>query len=523
MDAAKASWRAAAYCRLSREDGDKAESDSIVNQRRCIEDYCHSHPDFHIVDLYPDDGATGTNFDREQFKRMLADIDAGKINCVIVKDLSRFGRDYIDMGYYLERYFPQKNVRFVAINDGVDSLRGPYDMLLPLKNVFNTQYAKDISEKVRTAFRAKQTRGEFCGAFACYGYLKDPENKNRLIIDPVAAKVVERIFQMTAGGIGQVRIAKALNEEGVPCPSDYKRMMGMKYTNSKRLQQTCYWTYSTVHKILRNEIYIGNMVSNRSVRAGMHARARTADRSKWIIVEGTHEPIISRDLWDTVQSVIVSHAKPADFTENVGLFAGFLRCGDCGRAMTKTTWSGRTTYSCGSYHRYGFTACSSHYIKENDLIQIVLDDLNKIISQVSDLKKLVEQSQVPASSMEHSDGGRKRLEAALARVQRLKQDAYEDYRDKLLSREEFLRYSEDYALQEEKLAEQLAALEKRDASKALPPRPWVDELLRTGQVSALDRAALAQAVEVIRVFEGRHIEITYRFSDALSALLEKEL
>ena len=513
-EAAGAVYRAAAYCRLSREDGDKPESDSIVNQQRVIEDFCARRPEFRISGVYPDDGATGTNFDRGQFRRMIADIEAGEINCVIVKDLSRFGRDYIDMGFYLERYFPDRGVRFIAINDGVDSADGPYDLLLPLKNVFNAQYAKDISEKVRSAFRAKQKRGEFCGAFACYGYLKDPENGNRLIVDPAAAEVVRRIFRMTAEGIGQVGIAKALNDDGIPCPSDYKRMMGMKYTNGQCLREPCRWTYSTVHKILRNETYIGNMVSNRSVRATMHGRAKAADRSEWIVVEGTHEPVVSREVWDAVQAVIAKNTRPIDFEGHVGLFAGFLRCGACGHALIKTTRKGSTTYSCGAYRRCGVTACSSHSIREDELCAIVLGDLNRIIAGAGNLEELAERSLRQAPSTEREESRRRRLRTALERVRRLKQSAYEDYRDRLLSREEFLRYRADYDEQEESLARQLA--EPREDAAA-SRQPWTERLLKLGRLERLDRATLAQAVAGIRVFEDGRIEIVYRCSgEALS-------
>ena len=216
----KPNIRVAGYLRLSREDGDRPESDSILSQQRLIEDYCTHHPEFRVVGYYPDDGFTGTNFNRPSFGKMLEDIEGGKIDCVICKDLSRFGRDYIDMGHYLERYFPTHHVRFIAINDGVDSLSGPYDMLLPLKNVFNTQYAKDISGKVRSAFAVKQKRGEFVGAFASYGYLKDPNQRNKLMVDPVASQVVQRIFHMAANGAGQIRIAQQLNAEKIPCPSE---------------------------------------------------------------------------------------------------------------------------------------------------------------------------------------------------------------------------------------------------------------------------------------------------------------
>ena len=189
-------WRTAAYLRLSREDGDKAESDSIANQHKQLEQYLAEHPELELVDYYQDDGYTGTNFDRPAFRRMEADINQGKVNCVMVKDLSRFGRDYIEMGRYLEKAFPSQGVRFIAVNDHVDSERGRYDMLLPMKNLFNTQYARDISDKVRSAIHTKQQRGEFVGAFASYGYRKDPDNHNHLLIDPPAAQVVQRIFDL---------------------------------------------------------------------------------------------------------------------------------------------------------------------------------------------------------------------------------------------------------------------------------------------------------------------------------------
>lgn len=520
MSAAKERYRAARYGRLSREDGDKPESDSIVNQLHLMEDYCSRHPELDVVGDYTDDGFTGTNFDRPGFRRMVRDIEAGKIDCVIVKDLSRFGRDYIDMGYYLERWFPAMGVRFIAVGDGVDSLNGPYDMLLPLKNIFNAQYARDISAKVRSAFKTKQRRGEFVGAFASYGYLKDPEDHNHLIIDPVAAGTVLRIFEMAARGIGQVRIAKQLNAEGIPCPSEYKRQMGERYTNGQRLESTSYWTYATIHRMLQNEMYLGRMVSARSVRTDMHGKARAADRSDWIVVEGTHEPIVSQQLWDTVQAQISKNARPIDFAGNVSRFAGLLLCGDCGRAMCKTTWNGRVTYSCGSYHRYGASVCSPHYVREDTLSAIILEDLNRVIAAVTDLRALAERhSSSPSAARQESE--KRRLRAALERIRRLKKSAYEDYRDKLLTQEEFIRYKTDYDQQEADIARQLerAAGESDDL---LLRRSWADVLVRMGRLTELDRATLVQTVKSVRVFEDRRLEITYLFSDELRPLLEPQ-
>lgn len=295
LSPSQAIWRAALYTRLSREDGDKPESDSIANQRSLLEDFAARQPDLQVIGQYSDDGFTGTNFQRPDFQRMIADIEAGKINCVIVKDLSRFGRDYINSGRYLERWFPEHGVRFLAINDHIDSENGPYDMLLPFKNVFNEQYARDISNKVKSAMQSKQRQGQFIGAFASYGYRKDPEDHNKLLIDPCAAAVVQRIFDLYEQGNGKIRIAKLLNEEGIPCPSEYKKLNGERYHNGQKLGKTTYWTYSTIHRMLKNQMYIGNMEQGRAPRQIMHGRAKQLDRSQWTVVEGTHEPIISRD------------------------------------------------------------------------------------------------------------------------------------------------------------------------------------------------------------------------------------
>ncbi len=513
-------YHVALYERLSREDGDRPESDSIVNQQRLLEDYCAHHPEFQIVGHYSDDGYTGTNFDRPAFRRLLSDIEAGAVTCVIVKDLSRFGRDYIDMGHYLERHFPSHAVRFIAVNDGVDSQRGPYDMMLPLKNVFNAQYAKDISEKVRSAFEVKQRRGEFVGAFASYGYRKDPENHNHLIADPAAAAVVLRIFELAASGVGQVRIAMILNQENIPCPSAYKRLMGERYANSKKLDSTHYWTYSTVHRILQNEMYLGNMVQGRYIRPTMHGKAKKADPRDWIVAEGTHEAIVSRELWNTVQAQIAKNTRAPNFDRNVGLFAGFLKCGDCGRAMVKTRRGDRLYYSCGSYRRYGAAVCSSHTAHPDELEQIILADLNQLIRAVNDLQTIAENNREKEGCANNKASERQCLDTALSRVRRLKQSSYEDYRDKLLSRDEFLRYKADYDRQEQTLLQQLERTGE-DRADSLPEQPWVDNLVRLGKLTELDRITLAQTVKEIRVFEGNKIEIHYIFSEELRPLLEK--
>ncbi len=509
-------WKAGLYMRLSRDDGDKAESDSIASQRSLLESFAERIPDLQVFSSYSDDGFTGTNFDRPHFKKMISDIEAGYLNCVIVKDLSRFGRDYIDVGHYLERWFPDHGVRFIAVNDNIDSNKGQYDMLLPVKNIFNEQYARDISQKVRSAMQTKQRQGNFIGAFACYGYQKDPDDHNHLIIDPYAAKIVSRIFTMYEQGVGKIRIAKILNQESIPCPSEYKRLSGEKYHNGQRIQNTTYWTYATIHRILNSQIYIGNMVQGRSPRQTMHGKAKLVDASQWFVVPNTHEAIISSDQWERVQNLLQRDTRNLNFKENISPLAGFLRCGDCGRAMSKTNHKSGISYCCGSYKRYGPTVCSPHHISYRELEDILLTDLNTIISNVGDLKALADETaQKPEKRELHTE--LERLNGKLELLYRKKKSAYEDYQEGLIDRKDYIRYKEEYDQQETQLNDQIEQLNVPQQEDVLE-RPWVDSLLKHGKLTELDRATIAETIKQILIFADGRVEITYTFSDDLGLL-----
>lgn len=512
----KTIWRTALYARLSRDDGDKPESDSIANQRKLLERFFAGQAQMELVDFYSDDGYTGYNFDRPDFQRMVLDIEAGKVNCVVVKDLSRFGRNYIDVGYYLERWFPKRGVRFIALGDAIDSEKGAYDISLPVKNVVNEQYARDISRKVRSSFQVKQQNGEFIGAFASYGYRKDPEDHNKLLIDPPAAAVVRQIFTLYEQGMGKIRIAKLLNEEKIPCPSEYKRLNGEKYHNGQRLGGTSYWTYATIHRILKNQMYAGRMEQGRAPRQGMHGKAKQLPREQWTVVKGTHEAIIEPDQWERVQTLLQKDTRTLNFEQNVSPFAGFLRCGDCGRAMSKTNHPGGIYYCCGSYKRYGPSVCTRHGIAHRDLEQLVLDDLNKIIASVEDLHVLVQEAQEGAKLPDWR-AEQERVRGSLNRAQRLRKEAYEDYKDGLISREDYLRYKKDYQDQEDRLSAQLEHLQEQDERQE--ESPWISQLLKLGKLTELDRATVAETIKEILVYED-HVEITYNFSDDLGLLCE---
>lgn len=519
-------FNVAIYIRLSREDGDKEESDSVGNQRKLLTEYVAKKEDFIVYDTYIDDGYSGTNFNRPSFQRMIADIEDGKVNCVVVKDLSRFGRDYIDTGRYLERYFPELGVRFISVTDSIDSMKQAYDMLLPIKNIFNEQYARDISKKIQATVKSKQKAGEFIGAFTSYGYKKSPVNKNKLVIDDYAADVVRRIFSLYIQGYGKQKIAKLLNAEGILCPAEYKKVNGENYKNCNRLESTTYWSYSTINSILHREMYVGNMVQG-TKHQRMRSKQKKMPKEDWIIVENTHEPIIDKETWDKAQSLLLKRTRELDLETNKNIFAGFVKCGDCGRAMAKNMWrraDGSKTYSlyCGTYKRNGKQYCTPHTLPMAVLEDIVLNDLKAIVHNVDDLKELVQSQSFTASKVKKiTDTELSKVKAELERVKKLKKSIYEDYRDELISKEEFLSYREDYLKKEELYSKQIEALEEKkkdNVTEDVFETPWLKRLLELKDIEALDRDIVVEMISEIKVYENRKIKITYNFGNELEHL-----
>ncbi len=516
----------AVYIRLSREDGDKEESDSVGNQRKLLTEYVSKMENLIVYDVYVDDGYTGTSFNRPSFKRMIADIEEGKVNCVLVKDLSRFGRDYIDTGRYLERVFPELGVRFISVSDGIDSIRQAYDMLLPIKNIFNEQYARDISKKIQATVKSKQKAGEFIGSFTSYGYKKSPTDKNKLVIDEYAAEVVRKVFRLYVGGMGKQSIAKFLNAEGILCPSEYKMAKGENYKNCNRLESTSYWTYSTINVMLKNEMYIGNMVQGKKHQR-MRSRQKLVKKENWIVVKGTHEPIIDLETWEKTQKLLSKRHRDMGLEEHKNIFAGFIICGDCGRAMMKNFWKradGSRMYSfyCGTYKRHGKEYCTPHTLPFNILEEIVRNDLKAIIQNVNDLQRLVENPSFSYPKAEEI--ARKELvkvKAELERVQRLKKSVYEDYKEGLISKEEFFAYREDYLKKEELYKKQMETLEEKmqeGVAEDVFETTWMKRLLEMKDIEKLDREVIVEMVDQIVVYENRKIKISYNFGNEFEHL-----
>lgn len=509
-------WKIAVYLRLSKEDGDKDESDSIVSQRNMISSYVNKNlfEESIIVGEFVDDGYTGTNFNRPQFQKMINLVETGEINCVIVKDLSRFGRDYIGVGEYLEKYFPLHDVRFIAINDGYDTISTSSndEFVMPIKNIFNAQYSKDISKKVKSSFRTLQSNGQFVGAFACYGYKKSDKDKHKLVIDKPAAIVVKRIFNLFLSGQGKQKIAKILNAENIPCPSEYKRLNGLNYTNGQRLELTKYWTYSTINNILHNRMYIGDMVQNKSIRKIVRGRAKKNKKENWIIKESTHEPIIDKNVWDATQNLLEKNTRQLNFQQNVGLFAGYIFCGDCNRAMSKITNKYKTktttTYICGTYKRYGSEVCNRNAIRTEELEELVLKKLNEQLNKIDKLE---------ISSKKSTFGNNeelKKYELLLEKIYSKKKGVYEDYREGILTKEEYLSYKNDYCKDEERLLGQIKSL-KEEQGNITNENEWLERLKKYKKIDNLNRELIAEILDRIIVYKKDdcvEVKIIFKFS-----------
>lgn len=522
-------YKVGTYLRLSRDDGDKYESDSISSQRDMINKYINDNTDLILFKEYSDDGFSGTNFDRPSFIQMIQDIEDNKIDCVIVKDLSRFGRDYIETGRYLERFFPEKNIRFIAINDNIDSMKQQLDILVPIKNIFNENYARDISKKVSTSLRTKQEQGEFIGSFASYGYKKNPLDKHKLIIDEYAASIVRKIYKMFVDGMSKQKIANQLNEDGILCPSAYKMSVNPNYINGRAKNNKYAWSYNTIMEILTKEIYIGNMCQRIQKSNGIRSRGKKTDKDERIIVKNTHEPIIDLITWNKVQSLINKNKSQSSKKGEMSALSGFLICGDCGKKMVKyyTYFSNDKKvfyFACASYRRYGKSVCTKHTVRYEYIENLVLNDLNKAISKITDLKKLADQNKKNKIIKYNPKNEIEKTNIELSKVNNLKMGLYEDYKEGLITKEEYLQYKDEYTEKENLLTQKINVLSNAKNENDILESEWIKRLIKFKKIEQLDRDLVSLFVKYIKVYEKDKIQIKikYNFSDELKEILEEE-
>ena len=525
-----APWKAALYIRLSREDGDKAESNSITSQREILKEYLKLHPDIEAYDFYVDDGWSGTNFDRPAFKRMMEDIYSGHLNCVIVKDLSRFGRNYTDAGHYLDNVFVRWQIRFIALNNALDTAAGSMNaatrcITVGVQNVINESLAATTSVNVRGTLNVNREQGKFIGSFAAYGYRKDPADHHKLLIDPETAPVVQLIFRKFIDGRSIIGIAKDLNELGIPNPTRYKQLKGLHYRHPAGQKLDGLWPDSSVRRILRNEIYIGNMVQGKTTTVSYKiSNCRSIPQRDWIVVENTHEAIIDRETFETAQSLFNRFTRTAPQKRDKDLFSGFLRCADCHAAMNKKVnrhpYGTYLYYRCSTARKKNRSACTNHTIRADKLETAVLTTIQTMVDAAVTMDKLVQRIHAsPAKKQEahHLRSAIATHEAELHKYRQMVLELYPDWKNGLLAKEEYLALKAQLNEKIAALERSLANLEKSQeafAGGAAEDNAFLAHFTKYGTIDALTRPLLVELVDKIYIHEGGKITIKFKFEDA---------
>ena len=526
-------WKVGIYCRLSSDDGDNSESDSIKNQKELISMFLEKEKDIEIYDYYIDDGFSGTSFDRPSFTRMSEDIVGRRINMIVVKDLSRFGRNYIDTGRYLENIFPLYNVRFISINDSIDSFKDPEsinNMIVPFKNILNDEYAKDISKKVKSVYRTKALKGEFVGGTTPYGYKKDPNNKYHLIIDEEEAPTVRLIFQRALAGDGKIKIAKWLNDNYILSRKEKQRRQKRGLSLDGRIGEMRYrWNIHQVGEALHNETYIGSVVQNKSTTVSYkNHQVIHRPRSEWIIVPNMHEPIISKDDFDKVQELISERFFREKEATNFSLYRNKIVCADCKRAMSRQDdhRGGRnfSKYYCSGNQKLGI--CSPHSINSEELDKIVLETILKQIKLVINLNKVIAKynsSNENARIKEEYLFSISNLNNCIEKYKKLKKMTYEDWKLGILNQEEYNNTTSDYDKEIENLKLELQAKEKVYKENLLQLKRddyWIEHFRRNKKVKVLTREVIEELIHKIYIHEDSSVTIKFKYQDEFSEALK---
>ena len=531
-------YYAAIYLRLSKEDGDsstgeKKESNSIANQRKLIEDYLTKHPEINFVQEFCDDGFTGANFDRPDFQKMIERVKQRKINCIIVKDLSRFGRDYIDSGRYIEKIFPALGVRFIAINDNYDSAQSQQagnEIILPFKNLINDSYSRDISIKIRSNLDIKRRNGEFVGNHVLYGYLRAEEDKNKLVIDQTVAPVVQTIFRMKLDGYSPAQIADRLNKDGVPSPYEYKRLCGSKYKTGFKKQVQTEWSPVAIYRILKNEMYTGTLVQGKTSTPNHKIKNRTRkDESDWMRTENAHEAIISPALFDMVQNLMLEDTRSPSGDDSVHLFSGKVFCQDCQSAMTrkKTTSAGKeyVYFICNS-NKVDKKTCSSHSVKEQVVYDAVLAVIQAQVSLALNLDAAM--SQLNGVSWERREMERiaakiERQEGIIEHNKQMKAHVYEDFKDEMISREEYNIFKAEFDKGIQDAKDTIARLngnKNKISSGLTEQQSWLAQFREYENIQELNRRVVVHFVDRIEISEDKAVHVYLSNEDQFRAIIE---
>ena len=531
LNTQKKIWSATLYLRLSLDDGDKEESGSITGQRELLRDYISQHPELLEYAIRIDDGFSGSTFERPGFQKMIEDVKAGRTDCIIVKDLSRFGRNYLDAGEYIEKIFPFLGVRFIAVNDNYDSLgekKSSDDLIIPFKNLINEAYCRDISMKIRSQLEIKRKNGQFLGSFAAFGYLKDEQDKNKLVVDQYAADIVRDIFKWKLEGISPQDIADALNKLGILSPMEYKRSLGMKYTTSFKTSAKAAWSAGTVIRILKNPIYTGVLIQGKETTPSYKVHKRIAKaKSEWTVIEDSHEAIISEIDFDSVQKVLKCDTRRSPDDKAVGLFSGMLFCGDCGASMVrKTVPAGekKYVYYVCSAHKQD-KSCSPHRMRDAALEEIVLDSLRQHIREVVNMSELLDITDTAPLRTAQAQKVQRQLDKKreeYEKLQKLLMSLYENLTDGVIDREEYARLKASFTARADEAERQMDALREslNDIQSHGAENVWMNEFIKRQELASLDRAVVVALIDKILIHSNDVVEIIYRWQDEFAWQLD---
>lgn len=530
-------WKAALYIRLSREDGDKIESDSVVNQRSLLTSYVDEQDDVCINDYYIDDGWSGTNFERPEFIRMMADVRSGLVNCVIVKDLSRFGRNYIEAGNYIEQIFPFLGIRFIAVNDNLDSFKNPNEMntiMVPFKNLINDEYCRNVSNNVRKTLNNKRKEGKFVGSFASYGYLKDPQDKNKLIVDEEVAPIIRDIYDWFIEGYGVISIAKKLNDLGIPSPAEYKRQQGLNYRNpSSEIAGPKLWGYSSVKRILKHRVYCGDVIQGIMKTTSYKVKKlQRMPEEEWFVKENAHEAIISREKYQRVQEIFASDTRVSPGKGQLTLLAGFMKCADCGRAMNRHrnihSYGDYHYYVCSTYKKVSKAICTRHSIRSDYVEQALLEAIQKQVQIAVNVDEVIGELKKSKNTIKtNEDKYQKIIDKKKTEIEKyivLQEGLYDDWKTNVLTKEEYIRYKQRYKEKIEKLNKDIEKMEEEKRKYAelieLKHNDFVDSFIKYRNVESLSREMLLELVDKILVHEDKSITICFKFRNELEQCRE---
>lgn len=539
----------AVYLRLSKEDSDlslhdnKKESNSITNQKLIIKEFLKAMPEVEIYDYYIDDGYSGSNFERPDFKRMREDIYEGKVNMVIVKDFSRFGREYIDTGRYIQKIFPRLGIRFISVIDHFDSnaaTANDMHLLVPVKNFVNDNYCRDISQRVRTHQEAMRKNGLYIGAYVAYGYKKDSDDKNTIVIDEQAADIVKKIFTWRLSGMNVYSIVSKLNELGIPSPMAYKRMQGLNFKTGFSKGNQTMWCDSTVYGILKNKIYVGVLEQGKKSRISYKVKKTVnKPRDEWAVLEDNHDAIISKSDFKKVEQLSKRDTKRSKEERNVYLFSGMLFCKDCKKQMTRrcTKYKGKqyVSYICSTYNKQ--QGCTRHGIKEEQITEIVLKALQEQIELVGKLKNMLD---IAVFTKDHTKDFTKDLtndlpnsvkEDLIAYDMRIREKKiehsqcsgvistlYDDLQEGIIKEEEYVNYRRIYEEKLRLLESQIISITKEMdmlIENKKKSRDWIRQVYDLGNLTELNRLILVSLVDRIYCGEDNQILIKLRYQDEL--------